>query len=164
LRPATDLFNNLQQTDASLLHAAVTEKPLQPVSWDRVLEQVWIPAWNSEVAEQREALQGLTVRDLGDRLPSGMLSRRLKNAPSVWPSHEELVAHARGLAACALALALYRAGWSFHTLPGEAYCVKAERRLEPFQLIGQLATGQLSPQNWTALCDNNGISALSLVG
>src|SRR5215472_9645169 len=68
-RPATDLVDNLQMADISTLGAAAESgRPLQPVTWDRTLDQVWIPSWQSQIEAQPEALRGMTVGDLGEQL------------------------------------------------------------------------------------------------
>jgi Zn-dependent protease with chaperone function len=163
-RPATDLVDNFQHTDTSLLYAvAGSDRPLQPVSWEHILDQVWAPSWQRQVASQAEALRGLTVHDLGQQLISGDLARRLKYPQGVWRSDAERAELARGLAASALALSLRNAGWTFHTLPGEAYCQKNERRMEPFVLIAELAAGSRNRENWEEICVSNDIGNLPLL-
>jgi hypothetical protein len=137
---------------------------LQPVDWDHTLKNVWLPAWQAQMDEQPELLKGLVVRELGQNLVSGELDRRVKAAPGVWPSNEERRDTARGVAACGLALALSRAGWTFHTLPGEAYCEKDGRRLEPFDAVSNLAQGKMTPLQWEELCAASAIGDLKLQG
>jgi heat shock protein HtpX len=161
-RPATDLVDNPDLADISLLRSGTPG--LQPVSWDRALQQVWVPNWQAQVTQQQQALPGMVARDLGQQLVSGELGRRLKANPGVWPTNEERAAMARGLASSALALALNRAGWTFHTLPGEAYCEKDGHRLEPFNAIAQLGAGQLTSEKWEEICASNGIGDLKLLG
>jgi hypothetical protein len=163
-RPATDLVDNFQLADTGLL-SAVNDvgRQLQPVAWDRTLDQVWAPIWQSQVDAQSEALRGLRVRDLTQQLTSGELAGRLKNPPGRSPANAERANLAHALAASALALALRNAGWTFHTLPGEAYCEKNGRRLEPFDLVAQLAAGSLTRENWEGLCDTNDIGSLQLL-
>jgi Zn-dependent protease with chaperone function len=163
-RPATELLDNFQLADTNLLSiGGDAGRPLQPVAWDRTLDQVWAPSWQNEVEGQKDALRGLTVRDLWQQLPSGELARRIKNPPGRWPTNAERADLARVLAGAALALALRNAGWTFHTLPGEAYCEKNERSLEPFELIGQLATGSMTRERWEGICDTNGVGSLPLL-
>jgi hypothetical protein len=53
-------------------------------------------------------------------------------------------------------------GWIFHMLPGESYCEKNGLRLEPFNVVRQIADGEMTPQQWEALCAERGIGALLL--
>lgn len=155
-RPATDLLDNLQAVDTSLFHSSTD--PLRPVAWDEALERVWAPSWQAQVNRQRQALEGVNVRDLGSRLKSPELSNRIKNLDLGEDRSNVLQA----VASCALALALLKDGWTFHTLPGEAFCEKNSKRLEPFALIAQLAAGKISPTQWEELCAINVIGDLSL--
>jgi Zn-dependent protease with chaperone function len=159
-RPARDLVDNLGLADFSLLKSGIA--PLQPVSWDQTLDDVWVPVWQKQLQRQPELFHGVVVRELGRLLASGELGSRIKPAPGVWPTNEERQNTVRDLAAAALALALRRDGWNFHVMPGEAYCEKDGRRLEPFGAVSQLAAGQLSPEKWEELTAANTIGDVKL--
>jgi len=161
-RRAIELVNNLQLAETSFLRSDVADRKLQPVAWDHVLEKVWDPNWRTQVHEQRQALQGTHVADLAQLLASGELGRKLTGPPGVWLTNEQRADMARGIASVALALALLRAGWTFHTLPGEAYCEKDGRRLEPFKLVSQLVTDKSAQEKWHDLCKDYGIADLVL--
>jgi Zn-dependent protease with chaperone function len=161
-RPCLDLLDDLQSADSSFVSAAGIDQPLRPVSWDDTLEKVWQPEWQQRVSSQREVLQGVYARDLGELFASGELGKRLKDPPGVYLTTEQRRDMASGLAGCALALALYRSGWAFHTLPGEAYCEKNGRRLEPFALTADLKADKVAQEKWKELCEASGISDLSL--
>jgi heat shock protein HtpX len=158
---ATDLLEGLQEAEA-LLAASAVDRALRPVPWEDVLQQVWIPGWRQQAESQREALRGIVAANLGDELQSGGLRQRLKNPAGVWPTTEERGQIARGVAGCALALALLRDEWIFHTLPGEMYCEKNGERLQPFQVANKLGRGELSPTEWREICTRLGIANLSL--
>jgi Zn-dependent protease with chaperone function len=160
-RPATDLLDNFQLAETTLLNNG--DDRLQPIAWDRTLDQVFAPSWRNMVDGQKEALRGLTVRDLWHQFQSGELKRRIKNPPGRWPTNDGRADFfARVLAGSSLALALRNTGWAFHTVSGD-YCEKNEHILEPFELIGQLAVGSMTRERWEAICDTNGIGSLPLL-
>ena len=161
-RPSIALLRDVQAADSSLLNAEGLAKAHTPVSWDRVEEVVWVPSWRSQVDEQAAALRSVRVRDLAELLGTHELDRRVKSPPGIMPSIDQRANMARGLAGCALALALLRAGWNFHTLPGEAYCEKDSHRLEPFSLVSQILTDENVRRGWQELCISNGIGDLPL--
>src|SRR5262249_41736780 len=90
------------------------------------------------------------------------LDRRMKSAPGTVLSIDQRAEMARGLAGCALAIALFQSGWRFHTMPGEAYCEKDGRRLEPFALVSELTKNKFAREKWVELCDASGIGDLPL--
>lgn len=158
-RLAIELLDNPQSADTSVI---VAGKPLRPLAWDSVLERVWLPTWRNRVASQTEALQGLTIANLPHALWSGELRQKIKNPAGTWPTTEQRAQMAQGTAACALALALLRDGWTFHMLPGESFCEKNGHRLEPFNVVPKLAKQEITQQQWAELCIETGISDLSL--
>jgi len=159
-RLAIELLDDPDSADTSVIIS--TTRALRPVAWDAVWEQVWLPTWRNRAASQAEALHGLTVANLPKALWSGELRQKIKNPAGTWPTTDQRVQMVQGTAACALALALLRDGWTFHMLPGESFCEKNGHRLEPFNVVPKLAKQQITQQQWTELCIETGISDLSL--
>src|SRR5207249_4240173 len=122
-RPATALLDNFEAADVLVLRFA-SDTPLQPVTWEHALQQVWIPAWEKQMQYQRDALRGMTMVNLPEQLRSAALARRLRNPEGRLLDLAERDDMARGVAACALSLVLLRQGWTFHLSPGRAYCEK----------------------------------------
>jgi Zn-dependent protease with chaperone function len=158
-RPATDLLDNYQAADTTLFSAQVPG--LQPVDWQEVVQKVYVPGWQEDVARQAEALRGLTVKALGKELHSWELRNRLKPDPGTWPSNDQRDAMARKTAGCALALALLRNGWAIHTAPGEPVLLQhGSRSIAPFTVVRDVNNGTLKLDQWAIWCDEMGIGDL----
>jgi len=159
-RLATDLFNDIEQVDTTLFLTPPGVQ-LRPVSWEAVLEQVYVGQWHMQVAAQADVLRGLTVETLGKQLYSWELRNRLKAPPNTWPSNAERDFVARGLAGSALALVLMQDSWQVNSSPGEAVSfVKNGLVAMPFELVEQLARGDLKPDAWAKLCSDLHIADL----
>jgi heat shock protein HtpX len=159
-RPATELLNDFFSVDTSLfLTNGVT---LSPLGWDQVTQQVWAPSWQAQVNAQPELFQNMKVADLVHQLWSGKLRQRLKNPPGTWPTTEEREHMANMVATSALNLTLLQDGWVFHMLPGECYCIKNGKRLQPLQLMSEIAGRKMSLQQWEEICSTNAMGELSL--
>lgn len=160
-RPATALLDALETADMALL-ALESSESLKPLPWDKVLTEVYVPEWEIAVNWQAEALHGLNTANLANELWSGNLRSRLKNPEGIWPTAEERGDMARNLAGCALAVALYQRGWTFHALPGEMYCEKDGYRIEPFIVTRKLSFREMSDNDWQHLCVAAAIANLPL--
>ena len=160
--PASSLLDGLEHAD-NLLGLSAVDQPLRLLAWEDVLPSVWVPVWNKQVSSQTEALRGVTVGQLGHQLYSRALRERLKNPPGIWPTTEERAEMARGITGCAFCLVLLRAGWTFHTLPGQMFCEKNGERIQPFQLVRSVSTGELSVEKWQETCARAGIQDLPLI-
>jgi Zn-dependent protease with chaperone function len=157
---AADLFDRFDIGDASIIASGSS---LTPVGWAEVINRVWIPTWQRNAERQSEALQTLTAANLHWELYSGALRGRLINPVSVWMMERERAEKlARNTAGCALALALMRDGWMFNTPPDEMLCEKNGCRMEPMQMVQDLADGELTAQQWAEICTRAGILKLSL--
>lgn len=161
--PASSLLDGLEDAD-NLLGMSAADQPLRTLGWEDVLQSVWVPVWNKQVSSQVEALRGVTVGQIGHQLYSRAIRERLKNPPGVWPTTEQRAEMARGITGCALCLLLLRDGWNFHTLPGQMFCEKNGERIQPFQLVRSVSTGELSVEKWQETCARLGIQDLPLIG
>ena len=158
-RPATDLLDNYDAADTSLLSAQVAG--LKPVSWDDVVQKVYVANWERQVRSQEEALSGLTIETLGRDLYSWELRNRLKPAPGTWPSNDERDVMARTVAGCAVSLTLLRNGWTVRTAPGEPMTFAHDgTQLEPFTMLQKVSQGEMKPEAWKSWCEEMGIATL----
>ena len=159
---ASSMLDGLEHAD-NLLGMSAADQPLRALAWEDVLQSVWAPMWNKQVSSQAEALRGVTVGQIGHQLYSRALRERLKNPPGLWPSTEQRAEMARGIAGCGFCLALLRDGWTFHTLPGQMFCEKNGERIQPFQLVRRVSTGELPVEEWQEMCARIGIQDLPLI-
>ncbi len=158
---AADLLDSFEVIDASITCFPVSG--LTPVEWEEVTNRVWIPTWQRNAERQFEALGSLTAASLQRELCSGALRLRLTNPVGVWVMDRERAEKtARNAAGSAFALALMRDGWMFNSPPGEMSCEKNGCRIEPMQMVHQLANGELTAQQWQEICAQAGILDLSL--
>jgi hypothetical protein len=77
-RPVVALLGDPQRWERRLLAASINEdwaRSLSPVTWDAVLEKVYIPMWRAAVKENARVLQGVTLTRLpfAGRLAAGGL-------------------------------------------------------------------------------------------
>jgi hypothetical protein len=62
-------------------------------------------------------------------------------------------------------VALNRHGWQLHVLPGEdAVCERNGNLIKPFDIVPNLASGELTPEAWREFAVGAGIADLDLGG
>jgi len=160
-RPATALLADFGKSDTSLFADPGGTK-LMPVSWDRVLIDVYVPTWQEETDYQKDALRGMTMVDVPEQFSNGSLVQRLKNPPDMVADEPQRVDIARNVVGCALCLVLLKNGWTFHALPGEMYAEKDGQKVEPFTVVQKLDRRQLTVEQWKEICSRAEILNLPL--
>lgn len=162
-RPATDLLENFSSVDATLFLVDEGSPDLRTVAWDDIVEDVWVPRWQSQIERQAAALTGLTIFDLRHASQNGTIQRKFRDPDGFLPTPEQRNEMAIGVAGGVLALALFSTGWKIHALPGELYCEKDGESLEPFAVMGKVARGEMTEEEWSNLCTRLGIADLPVI-
>ena len=132
---------------------------LQSLAWEAVVDEAYLPLWREAVARNADALEGATIGELADvvREACSPPSLACDAAPDV---HS---AFARFLVATAFLLALHRAGWNIEAPPGAPVTARhAGVEIAPFELINQLADGNLDAKLWREEAVRHGIESMHI--
>lgn len=166
-QPATCLLENLRNAEILFVENFVDDiRPgsLKYVPWDEVALRVTIPRWEQFVSEYSEPLRGVTAESLPDQIPRlREIGSRIRDPKGMLLSPDQRTARAAGLFAAALALAMTRSGWELQVGPGIFRMSSGNHELNPFLIVNQLMSKKLSPETWTARCQELGLSKLVLL-
>ena len=153
---AVSLLGDPQRWERRLLAAGINEewaRSLTPVTWDKVIETVYVPMWRQEVKEHASQLAGALVSrpSFAGKLTDAVARGR-------WQDADQAVMARVQLTATALSLALHTAGWQARTAPGEAIVFRrGEQEVQPFAELMAVATGKIRVDAWGARCAALGI-------
>jgi hypothetical protein len=164
---ALSLFENIEQLESDCLIKrvrSVKRDKLRPVSWEDARSQAYVPMWQDTVRAYAPGLVGVTPEALPDLVKNlsifGFDMLKKSNRQREFPSAAQITARAIG---ASLALALYRAGWDLHVLPGEPICARRDgQQIMPFDVLGKLASHRLSAEGWRKQCMDAGITGIDL--
>jgi Zn-dependent protease with chaperone function len=163
-RPAIALLNDPASLEAPLIETitgwrVAATRP--PIAWSEVGRDVYLPAWRKSGGEVALNLAGMTPSTLPtDAASLAAVGRRFVSAPGDLAAETDFGANAIGIA---LAVLLARVGWTPRCELGEP--VAFERggdRIEPFDAPRRLAAGELTEDEWRALCRRAGIADVDL--
>jgi heat shock protein HtpX len=163
--PALSLMENVEQIeDVGLLGLVRSAKRynLRPISWEDALTQAYIPMWEKTVQAYAPGLAGITseaLPGLVNRLSEfGFEMLKKSNRQREFMDSAQITARAVG---ASLALALHKAGWDLHVLPGEPICAERDgQQIMPFEVLGKLASHRLSADSWRNQCMEAGIAGV----
>jgi len=165
-RLAITLLRNLDQIETALLVRIFDReqvKSFRAVPWDRVNEEVYLPAWRNTALQSSEGLRGVTPLDfpvIAADLPA--FGRRFTNPKHYLPP-DDLARAAREHLCGTFALKLHQQGWQVYAPPGEPIVLqKGDWRIEPFNILMQLKEGKTGVEDWKSLCQATGIADLDL--
>ena len=167
--PAIGLLGEIVGLETRLIEVISTEPSAQAsqlVAWEDVGGKIWAPTWEAYAGEYAKVLAGITPRTL-PQLARNLdpFSERLRESDGADLAAEERRKHASATLGVALAVALSRNGWELHVSPGEdAVCERNGTRLKPFDMVPQLASGELTAEAWQDFCIGAGIADLDLGG
>ncbi len=145
---------------SSVCSGASNELP--SIRWTEVGQEVWIPHWTRQAEAFATSLEPLTASSAADVATN--LDSFLAGADAHTMSADEKTELAATTIACALAVSLAKNGWSVATMPGDRVRMTKEGvEIDPFGMSQKFfAQGELSREDWQAIVDNAGVSALSL--
>lgn len=158
-RPAVTLLGDPQRWERRLLATAINEdwaRSLTPVSWDKVVETVYVPMWRAGVQENAKVLAGMTTT----RLP---FAGKLPPPPATLGERDAPVLHQIQLATMGLSLAVFNAGWTGTTSPGEEIVFRRDgHELRVFHELMLLAMGKTTADEWSGRCVAWGVDGVGL--
>ena len=161
-RLAVTLLRNLDQMETALLAQIFDReqvKGFRSIPWNRVSEEVYLPAWRTTASNGSEGLRGVTPMDfpmIAADLPA--FGKRFTNPRHYLPP-DDLAKAGREHLCCAFALRLYQGGWQIWAPPGEPIVLlKGGSRIEPFNVLTELKEGKIDAESWKNLCQANGIT------
>jgi len=163
---AIALINRLDTLEQELLHSRFPQlntAGLKTVPWESVGADIYVPNWKAFVAAHAPLLAGLTAGSLPEAVRGlADIGSRMRDPKGTLLTREQRTERAAALLWMSLALALIDAGWHLHARPGECYLGRGEVRLIPAGVIGEMRSGKLSPDAWSARCEAAGIRDLRL--
>jgi heat shock protein HtpX len=159
-RLAAHLTNREGRASSAKGSLSLTPEPraLTPITWDEVGSRVWLPDWEKIAAKYARHLKGVTPAQL-PTFDWERLGRRL----TAGESDAQPLQAADSLLGIALGVALARSGFIVHSIPGRSPAlVRADDRVEPFDLREHLASGPDAVPAWQDLCARLGIADVDL--
>ncbi len=160
---AMSLITNVEGTARSLLeHTWGDEnvRGLRPLRWEDVGESVYATEWRAVAARHAAWLAQFTA----ERIPAS--DRELMHAGSDLVAKgesnvdaDECTGRAVYVISAGLACLLLDRGWKAETGPGQALeLANGPERISPSEIVQQLRDARLSPEAWSARCENLGIA------
>jgi Zn-dependent protease with chaperone function len=164
---ALSLLDNLDELEQAFLKETRPKnaRKLEPMLWQDVQSQIFVPRWERAVAAYAEGLKGVTPDSLPDivknltQFTTVLVSKSGEihslEAGAGWHQRASFTLGS------ALTLALRNAGWHLYAAPAEP--VEARRDgevIRPFEVLGSLMSGALTPEAWRQQCVSAGISGM----
>jgi hypothetical protein len=134
-------------------------RTFRTMAWDKVWEEVYVPAWREMVSKHIKELRGIRPADIPKMLGDLAKFGQKFTSPSELPPVEEL--KRRGIQALGMALGscLHDHGWRLEVGENDLLSFnKDEWTIRPFEAINNLAVGELSAEEWTRQCEQMGIA------
>jgi hypothetical protein len=156
--PALSLIENLEQMEARLMFSWLPPRAarLKPIQWSDTGMTVLLPAWRKVAAQNAAALEGIALKDLHHGLKLDAFARKLNLLQIVRP-WDAIRQYASTVVGSALACTLYDAGWKIETEPGVLWLTRDVVRLNPFQVVSRIASGELQEQEWNETIASSGL-------
>ncbi|MEO0652558.1 MAG: M48 family metallopeptidase [Planctomycetota bacterium] len=167
--PARGLIENLVELERIRLethNGKVLIDALEPIAWDAVPGQVWVPRWRRRIEASGPLLDGIALSDLAD---PETLEGRLELVPDDWresaENDAELLERARWTAAMATVVRLHERGFMISADPGALPLVHHTdgETFDPLEVLEGVANGDLEPAAWTQAVGRFQAESLALV-
>jgi heat shock protein HtpX len=150
-RPALSLLANPASWERRILGSAINDdwaRSLKPVTWDKVIDAVYVPMWRGAVKENAIRLRQLTL----STLPFVGALASLTDGDALG-EREQAVLKQIQITSLALCLVLYNTGWSAVTSPGQEIVLKREAdEVRPYAELMGLAMGKVTAEQWRDRC------------
>jgi Zn-dependent protease with chaperone function len=167
-RSAASLLRHAQRWERSVLGKTVNDdwaRGLQPLQWDKVADQVYLPLFRQRIAQFSDLLRPFTCgsvpTDLG--VLAG-LGARLTTSRETRPSEAERASRMLQLFSQAIVVALVDRGWTPSTVPGDEVLLSSGGRdVRPHLELSAVASGVALAQDRIARWDVLGVADVPLV-
>jgi heat shock protein HtpX len=165
--PAISLLEDIEGLETRLIRAHANEstpQAVQLIAWHEVGWKIWVPTWEAYAGKYAQVLAGNTPRTLPELSQNlEAWAGRLREFDGADLAPEERHQQATATLGIALVVALSRHGWHLEVLPGDdVVCECKGITIKPFDIVPRLASGELTPDAWHALCVGAGIADLDL--
>jgi len=164
---AISLIGQIEQIDRNLIASVAPDidaKALKTVSWDRIVETVFIPAWSRTVKDHSKLLAGMTPQSIPALLrqitTGGSL---LPDPPGMLLTPAQRIERFRAFLRFALSLTLRREGWELSVISGSIRLEKSGTTLDPTEILADLETGKMTAGSWLEQCRNLDIANIPLI-
>jgi Zn-dependent protease with chaperone function len=147
--PALALLDRVEDLEAQLAASWLNMKtPLKPIDWGETGGAVMVPQWRELTKRSASALEGITLENFyATAKDMDPFARKL----DVWNSGvpwDSVRMYASSVLGAAFACALHDRGWLVRNSPGELWLTSGEMKLNPFQIVSDIAFGEMSEQAW----------------
>ncbi len=162
---AADLERSLVAHVYNIPEQKISE--LKPIAWSEVGEKINAPAWNDLLTRNAEALSEITLSAIPKIAKNPIeLVRKLKNEEGrEVSSAEDLSKYCLATLGVAFGITLKNRNWDIYAYPGEeCYFQRGKNKIYPFKIMRQLSSGELTEEQFTELCRENGITGLDVAG
>jgi Zn-dependent protease with chaperone function len=159
---ASSLFDGLHLAERSLVEFSdlrTARGTLSSVAWDDVASQVTIPSWRAEVAALRGLITGVTAAALPEfKNNLSKITSRMPDPQGRLLTVREREHRAVHLLGIAVTLLLLHKGWELRSQPGLFKFEKDGEDLPVFEIVNDVLTGEISPEDWLQKCTHLGIA------
>ncbi len=164
--PAIALLDSLDQMELALLQTIVSGlnvTSLKPMAWDRIGSEAYLPAWRTTVGECSTLLAKYTLETLPELVANlNELSNYVRDPAGMLLTREQRTERAAQVVWRAVTLALIERGWEFHATPGVCYLERDGSRILPHEVVTQMRSKTLRPEEWKERCRVLGIAPVAL--
>jgi Zn-dependent protease with chaperone function len=167
-RSAASLLRQAGRWERGVLGTTVNEdwaRGLQPLEWDKVAEQVYLPLFRQRIAQFSDLLRPFTCgsvpTDIGVLAGLGARLTTFGEAP---PSEAERASRMLQLFSQAIVVALVDRGWTASTVPGEEVLLALDGRdMRPLLELSAVASGVVDAQQRSTRWGTLGVADVPLV-
>jgi Zn-dependent protease with chaperone function len=157
--PALALLDDVARAEERVLRDLLEAgAKLEPIAWDVIAEEVWLPAWREVIEPHKHALARFDVRSLPGALAQWEpIAGATRRGPAVASPEAERrrVVH---LVAKWFIVGLADRGWRVEAPPGLAVrATRDGRSLEPFALVASQADAP-DAALWARVCAEHGLA------
>jgi heat shock protein HtpX len=163
---AVTLLGETERLELDLCRQAWTKvavDQLRVVPWERVLPEVYIPAWRDSLQRHSKALGTLSVGGLPLAVAHpGALADEIPNPKGCILDGAQRKEEARKVLGRALAIALLDNGWEIEADTDELIARRNGDVLKPHEIVDNMRLHRLSDDSWAEQCARYGIGGLRL--
>lgn len=157
---ALSLLRDVPRLEEELIRPLLDEPP-KPVTWEESMIAAYLPVWQKLAERDAHVFRELTplaLPRIATSLPDFSARLSLRNDDG------EQSSAASSIVGGALAVKLHQLGWTCEAMPGRPPVFTREgRRIEPFEVVTRLRSGELDAITWEAECRAAGIDSVPLV-
>jgi hypothetical protein len=165
-QPALSLLDNPESTELQFIQqtdSGLNGKGLVHIRWEEVGQKVTLPAWRDFVSSYEGLLQGLTLELLPNVIPKvPELGSRIQDPTGMLLTRAQRTRRAGQLLASGVAVSLINHGWKLRAQPGVLFIWRGDDQINPFLMVDELISGELSAETWVSQCCQLGISHFPL--